>query len=48
MRGDREITGRQPGKCRFTRIEVVEVDLRGMMATRWRTRVLERTEWASV
>jgi len=40
MRGDREVTGRR----RFTWIEVVEVDLRGMEATRWRTRLLERTE----
>jgi hypothetical protein len=48
MRGDREITGRQPWRCRFTWIDVVEVDLRGMEVTRRRTRVLERTEWASV
>jgi hypothetical protein len=33
MRGDREITGRQPGRRRFMWIEVVEVDVRGMEAT---------------
>jgi hypothetical protein len=48
VRGDREIAGRQPGRRKFTRIDVFEVDLRAMEATRWRTRALERTEWASV
>lgn len=48
MRGDKEIIGRQPGRRRFTWIDVAELDLKGMKATRWRTRALERTEWASV
>jgi len=48
MRSDTEITGRQPGRRRSTWTDVVGVDLRGMEATRWRTTVLEGTEWASV
>jgi len=41
MRGDTEITGRQPGRRRSTWIDVVGVDLMGMEATRWRTKVLK-------
>jgi hypothetical protein len=47
MRGDKEITGRQQGRRKLTWIDV-DVDFRGMEATRWRTRALESKEWASV
>jgi hypothetical protein len=40
--------GRKRGRPRIRWMDVVEVDLRNMGVKRWRTRALDRTEWASV
>jgi hypothetical protein len=47
MRGDREITGRQQGRRKLT-CKDVDVDLKVLEATIWRTRALESKEWAFV
>jgi hypothetical protein len=47
MRDDRKITGRQQGRRKLTWIDV-DVDMRVLEATRWRTRALESKEWASL
>jgi hypothetical protein len=40
--------GRKKGRPRLRWIDDVESDLRNMSVKRWRSRALDRTEWASI
>lgn len=54
-KGSKEITGRPPtpkkeegGRLTHIKVDNVESDLRNMGVKSWKTRALDRTEWASV